>query len=187
MSPVSVEPGTAAIPMIPPPEGQWGSYVRICNFTDAQKWLITVPETASNMFAPHTFTKGNQFELNTGEFAWLTLDANEARCTDLDLPVTITSTDPPAVHMIKYSWDADKKICVPSFVLSEEQGYEPETYQTALTGLMVNDEADNTVSIILSVCTPHEWEERANQDVGASCPYTKADNIKWSAGPDSSA
>eukprot|EP00127_Corallochytrium_limacisporum_P007228 Clim_evm1s244 gene=Clim_evmTU1s244 len=160
----------------------WSTYLRICNFTDKEDWKLIVPFDDLMMFDT-TDWHGNHYSLPDHNYAWLDVVADEFRCrTHSVVPLTIfevgLDSDQGTTFDIHFKWIEEKKICRPSFG-DTDVAYQPVNYVTAGSRLMIDDEKKHTESIILSVCTPHEWLERADGEFGASCPYQKAHNIDW--------
>eukprot|EP00127_Corallochytrium_limacisporum_P000472 Clim_evm1s14 gene=Clim_evmTU1s14 len=163
----------------------WSSYVRICNFTDKENWILTVPEEYVHLFKARTFDRNNEFSLPTGNFALLEFAKKdiENKCqTTPSVPVTIYPEGYDVLQGTTYeiflTWDEDNGICRPNFG-ETSPAYQPANYVTATTRLMMDDEIPNSQSVILSVCRPEVFQQRTYDPLGASCPFQKANDISW--------
>eukprot|EP00127_Corallochytrium_limacisporum_P000602 Clim_evm1s22 gene=Clim_evmTU1s22 len=165
------------------------SFVRVCNWTGKEDWHVSVPEDTVKYFQSGVFNNGNQVTVEDGKCGFLYLAATEDECDKIaSLPVTINAVnviDISGVDFnVNFEWSTKYGICMPSFQGTDKSSYQPANYATAMTRLMLDDEHDNSYSVILSVCPPEQFKDRVTTTkFGASCPDTKAENIIWYSYP----
>eukprot|EP00127_Corallochytrium_limacisporum_P001063 Clim_evm1s37 gene=Clim_evmTU1s37 len=173
---------TPVMDQIFPRRNDWGTYIKIVNFTH-QNWTLHTDDTG--MFMPNSFSDPDDtFQLNSINYAWLTvkndLKPKECRGKENFLYIKTEEDTPEDKYLLKYDWDHFHKVCVASF--TQAYPYHPESYATVFSEVVVDRRRDHqpTKHTTVSVCTPSTFAKYGN-----TCPYVDSKDIAFYYVPES--